>query len=145
LKETFSLSSKQSHDPVRVLIVDDSLQVLQDLRQLLELSGSVEIIGEAMDGLNAVHLAAELSPDVVVIDLEMPGMDGHAATRQIKTHQPAPRVVILSVHAGPEEVAQARAAGADSFVIKGDRYEVLLGAILAKDGAPGELIPGKGV
>jgi DNA-binding NarL/FixJ family response regulator len=122
---------RQNHLPMRVLIVDDSPQVLHDLHQLLELSGGVEVVAEARDGQEAIRLAAELSPDVVVMDLEMPGMDGFQATRQIKEQGLAARVVILSVHANPEEVERARDAGADSFVTKGAGYETLLNAILA--------------
>ena len=130
-------SSPPSRKPrlVRVLVVDDNPQVLHDLRQLLELSGAVEVVGEAESGLEAVRLAAGLSPDVVVMDLEMPVMDGYKATARIKAGQPAPRVVILSVHAGPGEVERARAAGADSFVAKGTGYQILLNAILGKDGS----------
>lgn len=120
---------------VRVLIVDDMPQVLHDLRQLLELSGAVEVIGEARDGQEAIQLAAKLSPEVVVMDLEMPGMDGYEATCQIKSRHPAPRVVILSVHAGPEEREHARAAGADGFVLKGANYKILLNAILGRNGS----------
>ena len=117
--------------PIRALLVDDAAQVRQDLRQLLELSGLVHVTGEAGDGLEAVRLAAELAPDVIVMDLEMPGLDGFEATRRIKAHRPAPRVVILSVHAGAAEQENAQAAGADSFVVKGAPYDCLMKAILA--------------
>lgn len=120
---------------VRVLIVDDNLQVIHDLRQLLELSGAVEVVGEADGGMEAVRLAAGISPDVVVVDLEMPGMDGYEVTARIKSGQSDLRVVILSVHAGPGEVERARAAGADDFVVKGAGYQTLLNAILGTDGS----------
>jgi DNA-binding NarL/FixJ family response regulator len=120
--------------PLRVLLVDDSVQVRHELRQLLELSGMVQIVGEAGDGLEAVRLAAELSPEAIVMDLEMPVLDGFEATRRIKTQMPAQRIVILSVHAGAETEQRARAAGADSFVVKGSDYRTLLNAILGKDG-----------
>ncbi len=119
---------------VRVLLVDDAARVRHELRQLLELSGAVQVVGEAGDGLEAVRLTTELSPDVVVMDLEMPGLDGIQATRQIKLQAPAPWVVILSVHAGPAEEQSARAAGADRFVTKGADYQTLVNAILGKDG-----------
>jgi DNA-binding NarL/FixJ family response regulator len=124
-----------NHQRVRVLIVDDKPQVLHDLRQLLELTGLIDIVAEASDGKEAVRLAADLAPDAIVMDLEMPGMDGYEATRQIKALQPAQRVIILSVHAGPEERRRARTAGADSFVLKGANYQVLVNAILGRNGS----------
>ncbi len=120
------------HVRKRVLIVDDNPQVLQDLRLFLETPGELEVIGEAANGLEAVFLVQKLAPDVVVIDLEMPIMDGYEATRQIKKHAPAPRVVILSVHASWEDQDKVRLAGADGFVIKGASYEVLMDAILSQ-------------
>ncbi len=114
---------------LRVLLADDRPQVRRDLRQLLALSGAIEVIGEAADGEEAVRLTAELHPDGVVMDLEMPGLDGYEATRRIKNESPNVRVIILSVHAGPEERSRARAAGAACFVVKGESYEVLLNAI----------------
>lgn len=137
-------SSNQNHRRVRVLIVDDTPQVRRDLRQLLELTGEMEIVGEAANGQDAIRLTAELVPDAIVMDLEMPGMDGYEATRQIKVYRQAPRVVILSVHAGPEERQRAQAAGADGFVMKGNNYEVLVNAILGKSGSPSSFVNGKG-
>jgi DNA-binding NarL/FixJ family response regulator len=127
----------------RVLIVDDSPTVLRDLRLLLELSEAIEIVAEAQDGEEAVRLAATLSPEVVVMDLDMPNMDGYEATRRIKSHTPAMRVIILSVHDSPEEQQHARAAGADDFVTKGASYEVLVNTILVRGGATASLNPGK--
>lgn len=119
--------------PLRILLVDDSAQVRQELGQLLELSGAVEIVGEAANGREAIRLATELSPEVIIMDLEMPGLDGCAATSQIKQHLPNTRVVMLSVHASPEDKLRAQAAGVDRFVVKGASYYVLLGAILGKE------------
>jgi len=119
--------------PIRVLLVDDAPQVLHDLHKLLELTGLIEIVAEARNGQEAVRLAAELGPDAVLMDLEMPGMDGYTATHAIKSRLPAPRVVILSVHAGSQERQRAQAAGADEFVVKGASYEVLVNAILGRD------------
>ena len=76
---------------MRVLLVDDMPQVLRDLRQLLELSGVITIVGEAQDGSQAVKLAAQLAPDAAVMDLEMPEMAGYEATRQIKAQVPGVR------------------------------------------------------
>jgi DNA-binding NarL/FixJ family response regulator len=130
------LSSPQN-DPtrsVRVLLVDDSVHVRQELRQLLELSGAVQVVGEAGDGLEAVRLSRELAPAVIVMDLAMPVLDGLEATRQIKSQVPSPRVVILSVHGEPAEAERARRAGADCFITKGSDYQILVNAILSRDG-----------
>ncbi len=129
-------SSNNKQHRARVFIVDDMPQVLHDLRQLLELTGKMAIVGEAANAQDAIRLVAELAPDVVIMDLEMPGMDGFEATRQIKERGLAPRVVILSVHADPENVARARAAGADEFVVKGINFKILVHAILGWNRPP---------
>lgn len=126
----------QTHRRVRTLLVDDMPQVLHDLRQLLELTSLVEVVAEASNGLEAVRLAGALSPEVIVMDLEMPGLDGYEATRRIKLQAPAIRVIILSVHDGPEEIARAQAAGADGFVLKGANYETLIQAMLINPPVP---------
>jgi len=135
MKEYISSQANSEPRPVRILLVDDAARVRHELRQLLELSGEVQVVGEAGNGQEAVRLIAELTPDVIVMDLEMPILDGYEATRQIKTIWPALRVVILSVHAGAAEEARIREARADCFIVKGASYQVLLNAILGKDGS----------
>jgi len=112
-----------------VLIVDDMPQVRQELRQLLEFSGIVNVVGEASNGSQAIDLAEKLSPDVVIMDLEMPVMDGFTATHLIKDRQLAKRVVILSVHGDPIDIENALQAGADAFVLKDADIKKLLNAI----------------
>jgi DNA-binding NarL/FixJ family response regulator len=116
--------------------VDDSPDVLHDLQLLLELSGEMQIVGQAKSGREAVRLAATLLPDVILMDLELPGQDGFEATRQIKSQQPALRIVILSMHARAVDQERARAAGADDFVVKGSSYEILRNAILRSRESP---------
>lgn len=120
---------------LRILIVDDSLEVRHDLRQLLELSGFLVVVGEGCDGQEAIQLVESLLPDVVVMDMEMPVMNGAEATHHIKKDHHALRVVILSVHNSPDVLDLAREAGADSFVTKGAGFEILLNAILGMDGS----------
>ena len=113
----------------RVLIVDDSPQVRQELRTLLPLAGDIEIVGEAADGLEAIQMAEALQPQVILMDLEMPVMDGYQAARQLKARYPACRVIALTVHGYEEARQKALQAGVDDFVVKGVSIEILLQAI----------------
>jgi pilus assembly protein CpaE len=113
-----------------LLIVDDVPQVRQELRLLLSLAGPITVVGEAADGPEALSLAEGLHPDVVLLDLEMPTMDGYAVCRLLKQRRLANAVVVLSIHSRPEEVQAAIVAGADRFVAKGANLELLLQAIL---------------
>ena len=114
---------------IRVLIVDDVERVRQDLRTFLTLTGNIEIVGEASNGLEAIHLVETLCPQVVLMDLEMPVMDGYEATRQIKILQPSCRVITLTIHGDSTEEQRAFQAGADNFIVKGAPMEMLLQAI----------------
>ena len=126
-----TLSSPSSSNPqhLRVLIVDDMPQVRQELRLLLSLTGDLEVVGEAANGAEAIGQAEALRPDAVVLDLEMPVMDGYAAARQIKARCPACRVIALTVH--DYEAARQRAfqAGVDIFMVKGAPVAALVQAI----------------
>ena len=122
-------ASEPANPIIRVLIVDDMPQVRHDLRVLLQLTNDIEIVGEAGDGQVAIKLAELLRPDVVIMDLEMPILDGLLATAQIKKMQLSKRVVILSVHSEPEDIQRASQAGADAFIQKGSPYSILMEAI----------------
>ena len=113
----------------RLLIVDDVPQVRRELRTLLPLLDAIEIVGEAEDGQSAIELAASLRPDVVLMDVEMPIVDGLTATRSIKQQCPQCRIVILSIHNDEATRASARAAGADVFVDKGASIGSLIQAM----------------
>jgi DNA-binding NarL/FixJ family response regulator len=115
----------------RVLIVDDVERVRQELRTFLTLAGDIEIVGEASDGLEAIRLVERLAPQVVLMDLEMPVMDGFEATRRIKARRPSCRVIALTIHAGKAERQQALQAGMAEVVAKGAPLEILLRAIHA--------------
>jgi DNA-binding NarL/FixJ family response regulator len=123
---------------IRVLLVDDAPQVRAGLRTLLPLLAeadglALEIAGEASDGAEALRQVATLRPDVVCLDLEMPKMDGLAATAAIKARWPATRVVAFSVHGDADVVQRARAAGVDEFVVKGAALQGLIRSL--RDGA----------
>ncbi len=113
----------------RVLIVDDQPLVLKGLKVMLAFYPAMLVVGEAVNGAEAVQLVAEQQPDVVVMDLQMPVMDGLAATRLIKQQWPAIKVVVLTVQASRR--AEAFNAGADHFLLKGNGPETLEQAILS--------------
>lgn len=109
---------------IRVLIADDMPQVRQDLRTVLQLGGQaagtpIDILGEAENGRQAVQKALALQPDVVIMDLEMPVLDGYAATKEIKASRPSTAVLVLTVHGDNIDRMKACQAGADGFIVKG--------------------------
>ncbi len=97
--------------PIRVLIVDDTLQVRRDLRQLLQLVERIEVIAEAANGVEAIQQAEIYRPDVILMDVSMPVLDGCAAVRQIKARGLPCKVVMLSIHAGEEQCALEAGSG----------------------------------
>lgn len=117
----------------RVLIVDDMPQVRADLKILLQLSNEIEVVGEAGNGIEAIQQAELLHPDVVIMDIEMPVLNGLQATIQIKQRNLANRVVILSVHSEPADIERSMQAGADAFVQKGSAYATLIESIHPKN------------
>jgi DNA-binding NarL/FixJ family response regulator len=124
-----TISAPNSLRLPRVIIVDDTPQVRQDLCLLLQLTNQMEVIGEAASGSEAIQKAEVLHPDVMVIDLKMPDMDGCQVTRIIKTLGLADRVVILSIHADPEDIECTLIAGADAYIQKGGDISNLVKAI----------------
>jgi DNA-binding NarL/FixJ family response regulator len=128
-----ALAERVSGAPVRVLIADDIDQVRADLRQALELAGGLQVVGEAADGQAAVTLAERLQPDVVLMDLEMPVLDGYQAARHIKERCPACRVVALTVHGGEASRLKAFEQGVDAFIVKGTTLQTLVDTITQGD------------
>jgi DNA-binding NarL/FixJ family response regulator len=114
----------------RILIVDDAQQVREELSSMLKLEGDIEVTGEAANGLEAISLTKYLRPDVVLMDLEMPVLDGYEATRQIKTLYPDCRVIALTLHGYAAAREKAIQAGVDFFIEKGAPLETLVQAIL---------------
>jgi NarL family two-component system response regulator LiaR len=118
-----------SESTIRVLLVDDHSVVRKGLSALLAREPGVEVVGEADDGEQAVRAVDRLRPDVILMDLEMPGMGGMEATRQISEKHPTSRVVILTSHAAEEDVFPALKAGAQGYLLKHSAPEDVLRAI----------------
>ena len=117
--------------PVRVLLVDDQALVRAGFRMVLDAQPDITVVGEAGDGVEAVALAGRLAPDIVLIDIRMPRLDGVEATRRILATDPAARVIVLTTFDLDEYVYAALGAGASGFLLKDAGPEELLAAIRA--------------
>lgn len=115
--------------PIKVLLVDDHIVVRQGLRMLLAVRKDIDIVGEADDGIQAVRLAQELRPDVILMDLLLPKIDGIEATRQLRALGNRCTVLMLTSNAQPQAIQAAIRAGAAGYVLKATRALELIDAI----------------
>jgi DNA-binding NarL/FixJ family response regulator len=127
--------------PIRVLIAEDQRIVREGIVALLEDEDEIAIVGEAADGQQAVELFKQLRPAVVLMDLQMPGLDGPAATRQIVALEPGAGILVLTTYATDEFIFQALRAGARGYLLKDASAEELLAAIRAVAGGQTQLAP----
>jgi DNA-binding NarL/FixJ family response regulator len=114
---------------IRVLVADDHPIVRSGIVGLLGTAADVEVVGEASTGLEAVELALRLEPDLVLMDLRMPGLDGDAATAQILAERPGIRVLVLTTYESDESILRAIEAGASGYLLKAAPQEELLAGI----------------
>lgn len=113
----------------RILLVEDHTLLRQGLRALLSSDPNLEVVGEAENGKDAIRLAGSLSPDLIVMDLSMPGINGAESIIEIKKRYPEIKVMVLTVHNAEEYVREALHAGADGYVLKHATFEELILAI----------------
>ena len=118
-------------DKIRVLIVDDHAMVRQGIATFIELQDDIELVGEAANGREAIARVEELRPDVVLMDLVMPEMDGVTATREIKARHPAVKVLALTSFVNDAQITPALQAGASGYLLKDLSAEELMHAIRA--------------
>jgi len=116
---------------LRVLVVDDQALVRAGFSSILQREADLEVVGEAADGVEALEAVGRTNPDVVLMDVRMPRMDGIAATRQLRARHPAVRVVVLTTYDLDEYLLEALRAGACGFLLKDVRAEHLPGAVRA--------------
>ena len=114
---------------IRVVIADDHAVVRSGLEQFLATTGDIELVGTATDGLEAVAITAEMHPDVVIMDLSMPNLDGVEATRQISAAHPSSRVLVLTSFSDRTRIMDALSAGADGYLLKHSEPEAIAAAI----------------
>ena len=114
---------------INVLLVDDVTAVRQGLSTVLQLMDDFKIVGEACNGLEAIRLAEQLKPDVILMDLMMPGLDGFEATRRIKADYPEIGIIAFSIHDDVKTREKACVVGADAFIEKEADTQLLISAI----------------
>lgn len=114
---------------IRLVVADDHKLFRDGLRLLLERRADLEVVGEAADGREVVRLAASLRPDLVVLDVSMPGLNGIEAARVIREHDPSVRIAMLSMHADRRYVLESLKAGASAYLLKDDGFDELVRAI----------------
>ncbi|MBI1878687.1 MAG: response regulator transcription factor [Chloroflexi bacterium] len=126
----FSMETGTKQNPYTVLIVDDVPVVRESLRWLIEdEANNLTVIGEAGDGVEAVRRAVELRPQVVILDVDLPGLDGYAVARQLKVLPHPPVIVFLTVHSDPLSRQRGFEAGGDGFAEKGRGWLTLIDQI----------------
>jgi DNA-binding NarL/FixJ family response regulator len=132
-----------SDEPTRVVLVDDHPVYRDGLRMLLESIDEVEVVAVAEDGAEAIGVVEQADPDVVVMDVQMPGLDGIAATRELTARHPHLAVVVLTMSEDDETVFSAMRAGARGYLVKGSSQHEIVRAIRSVDS--GELVFGAAV
>jgi DNA-binding NarL/FixJ family response regulator len=125
------MSSAPTEAPIRVVVVDDHQIVRDGLVALLGALDGIEVVATAADGKDAVHVVSETGPDVVIMDIQMPELDGIEATRFITGRQPAPRVVMLTMNEDDDTVLSAIRAGASGYLLKGSSATEVQNAVRA--------------
>ena len=117
------------NEPLTIVLVEDHALTRAGLRTALESTGDVRVIAEAGDGISAERLIAETQPNVAIVDIGLPGRDGVALTRAIKTAAPETHVVILTMHELDDEVLAALSAGADAYCVKSSDPSTIIDAV----------------
>lgn len=126
---------------ITIILIEDHALVREGFRRILEESGDLRVIGETGDGLEGVDLVAAHRPDVVLVDLQLPGLHGLEVVRRIGTDSPATRIVVLSRHADESYVVESLDAGADAYVLKQSGSEALIAAVRSAAGGNSYLSP----
>jgi len=123
------MTSSSESAPLRILIVDDHPLMREGLTLVLEASGKMEVVGHAGDGVEAVRLFARLQPDITLMDLQMPKLNGVEAITSIRSQSPKARIIVLTTYAGDTRALRALKAGASGFLLKNSVRKDLLEAI----------------
>lgn len=142
MTEKANSAHSAASSPIRVLLADDEQMIRHGVRLILKHAEGIDVVGEAANGADAVRLAAEHRPDVVLLDIRMPVLDGLAAIEQLLVLDPAPQVVMLTTFGDEENVLRALAAGAIGFLLKDEGPQELINAVRAAANGDAVLSPG---
>jgi len=126
---------------IKILLADDHAIIRQGLRSLLEKESEIEVVGEAEDGRKALRLVRELAPDIIVMDITMPNLNGIDATRQIVSSYPKVKVIALSIHSNKRFIADMLKVGASGYILKECLFDELVQAIHRVSGGETYLSP----
>lgn len=129
MMKIYKIDDSMPTKPISVLLAEDNANFRKSLKLLVELDGDIDVVGEAKNGSEAVRLTKKLHPEVIVMDIAMPLLNGLQATRQIMDTFPSTRVLILSANSEPEYVIQAVTSGASGYLIKQSSTQFLPQAI----------------
>jgi CheY-like chemotaxis protein len=124
--------------PIRVMLVDDHAVMRKGLSLLLSRIEDIDVVAEAADGAQAVEEAQQINPDVVLMDISMPVMDGIEATRRILAQQPQIRIIALSMHGAEDQAHKAQSAGAVAYLSKTGNPDEIVSAIRLQCASPGQ-------
>ncbi|WNZ25781.1 response regulator transcription factor [Leptolyngbya sp. NK1-12] len=142
MHEDYSVSATNSTSPIRLLLVDDQTLISQGLKAMLELEADLQVVGIANDGSVAVEQVAALQPDLVLMDVRMPVMDGRAATRAISQQFPAVKVLVLSTFDDDQYITDSIRAGAKGYLLKDMPIDELVQAIRLAHRGYTQMAPG---
>lgn len=130
----------QPNDRIRIMIVDDHALLREGLREILEAQGDMSVVGEAGDSASAVTLATELRPDVILLDVEIPGDDVTATLSRLRALTPGSQVIILSMYDGPQLLHSLLAAGVRGYLLKNVHRQELVAAIRSVHSDEGHVV-----
>lgn len=126
---------------IKIMIADDHTIVRQGMRKLLETYPELQIVGESQDGDETIELVKKLLPEIIIMDISMPGLNGLEATREIKKRSPEIKILILTMHAEKEYIFKILQSGASGYLLKGSAIDELVTAIHAVDRGESYLSP----